>query len=580
MFLGYFPRWEELSKDNKNKVTKRLYKYFEYIGINPDIRFNDGGSVLLAPNGKPSNLTPEQYRLVRTPAFKKWFGDWENSPETSSKVVDSNGEPLIVWHGTYVYDKLWNEFNNVTYFTDNKNTAKMYPIDAYIYYKTFDEYVNDRELDNNDIKKLSQYYDIDKLKKGSVFVREDDSFQIWENYDNKKVHTYECFLNFRNPKIIINADIDDVTDIQDGDSRIDNAKNENFDSIIGIYPYRWFNQDKINYQRIKADYIKEKHLITFNSNQIKLADGSNTTFDGRNPDIRFVKGGSVVGKKTNTLSGKDRLAKEKELIKYFTKYKAFRKKHPAINSYGLVEEYNSIRDKIMDLKYDLRKPKKVSEIESMRERKSAIPSNIIVVAWNDLVSNKKIFDAISEAMAGVHYNKNTAIDDIVDGINRNTSIIELYDTFINTRKVLKNKYGKTITLYRSHGEQMRKSTQNWISTLEGAEQYGGNIEKKEISIENIIALNVGMDANYEEFIVYIPKSTNGYASFEGIVGRRKHKNGGDVKFDFGGSIPDLLSIEQIENKIGRKINSWKDDVMVIGGQKYRKVYLRPEYKLM
>lgn len=32
---------------------------------------------LLAPNGKPSNLTPEQYRQVRTPEFKKWFGDWE-----------------------------------------------------------------------------------------------------------------------------------------------------------------------------------------------------------------------------------------------------------------------------------------------------------------------------------------------------------------------------------------------------------------------------------------------------------------------------------------------------------------------
>ena len=53
---------------------------------------------LLAPNGKPTNLTPEQYRLVRTPAFKKWFGDWENSPETASKVVDDNGEPLIVYH--------------------------------------------------------------------------------------------------------------------------------------------------------------------------------------------------------------------------------------------------------------------------------------------------------------------------------------------------------------------------------------------------------------------------------------------------------------------------------------------------
>lgn len=32
---------------------------------------------LLAPNGKPSNLTPEQYQQVRTPEFKKWFGDWE-----------------------------------------------------------------------------------------------------------------------------------------------------------------------------------------------------------------------------------------------------------------------------------------------------------------------------------------------------------------------------------------------------------------------------------------------------------------------------------------------------------------------
>ena len=57
-------------------------------------------SNLLAPNGKPSNLTNEQWHLVRTPAFISWFGDWENSPETASKVVDENGEPLVVYHGT------------------------------------------------------------------------------------------------------------------------------------------------------------------------------------------------------------------------------------------------------------------------------------------------------------------------------------------------------------------------------------------------------------------------------------------------------------------------------------------------
>ena len=35
-------------------------------------------SQLVAPNGKPSNLNAEQHEIVRTPAFKKWFGDWEN----------------------------------------------------------------------------------------------------------------------------------------------------------------------------------------------------------------------------------------------------------------------------------------------------------------------------------------------------------------------------------------------------------------------------------------------------------------------------------------------------------------------
>lgn len=46
-----------------------------------------------APNGKLSNLTPEQYEQVRTPEFKKWFRDWENNPEKASKIVNENGEP-------------------------------------------------------------------------------------------------------------------------------------------------------------------------------------------------------------------------------------------------------------------------------------------------------------------------------------------------------------------------------------------------------------------------------------------------------------------------------------------------------
>ena len=40
------------------------------------------------------------WAIVRTPNFKAWFGDWENDPASASKVVDENGEPLVVFHGT------------------------------------------------------------------------------------------------------------------------------------------------------------------------------------------------------------------------------------------------------------------------------------------------------------------------------------------------------------------------------------------------------------------------------------------------------------------------------------------------
>ena len=42
------------------------------------------GTWLKAPNGKDTNLSPEQWVTVRTKAFKEWFGDWE----LAAKIVD------------------------------------------------------------------------------------------------------------------------------------------------------------------------------------------------------------------------------------------------------------------------------------------------------------------------------------------------------------------------------------------------------------------------------------------------------------------------------------------------------------
>ena len=61
-----------------------------------------------APNSKPTKLTKIQWLLVRTPAFKAWFGDWENDPQNASKILDENGEPRIVYRGSHIGDSLSN----------------------------------------------------------------------------------------------------------------------------------------------------------------------------------------------------------------------------------------------------------------------------------------------------------------------------------------------------------------------------------------------------------------------------------------------------------------------------------------
>lgn len=38
--------------------------------------------------------------VIKTEAFKDWFGDWENDPDEASKVVDESGRPKVVLHGT------------------------------------------------------------------------------------------------------------------------------------------------------------------------------------------------------------------------------------------------------------------------------------------------------------------------------------------------------------------------------------------------------------------------------------------------------------------------------------------------
>ena len=203
-------------------------------------------NTLIAPNGKPSNLNAEQYALVRTPAFKKWFGDWENDPQNASKVVDENGEPLVVYHGAEIFNKnekgLFYIFRAGSYFTDTYKSAEYY---AY------------------------------KLAYGITDVKKEDT------------EIYSVFLNIKNPKTFdyTKDDAEDYFhDFDQYDERIDTYLSEGYDGIFWEYTFKMYETSIKN---------KEKHFISFNPNQVKLADGSNTKFDASSPDIRYADGGAA-----------------------------------------------------------------------------------------------------------------------------------------------------------------------------------------------------------------------------------------------------------------------------------------------
>jgi hypothetical protein len=192
---------------------------------------------LLAPNGKPSNLTAEQYKLVRTPAFKKWFGDWENEPENSSKVVDENGEPLVVYH--YSNSKNIKEFYPFAQDLLNKNRTKKQVEDIIEKWK--------------DSKSIS----LIDFSEGTFFTPNRGSYSSYGEVE------YACFLK---GDFIFNTG--------------DFLKGEKYLGTPSMKSPIWYYWN---------DVFPE--IIALYPEQIKLADGTNTTFDKENNDIRYNKGG-------------------------------------------------------------------------------------------------------------------------------------------------------------------------------------------------------------------------------------------------------------------------------------------------
>ena len=184
--------------------------------FNPE--FNDvkdlgGGSKLIKPIDPDKNYMPPT-----SPEFKNWFGD--------SKVIDENGKPLVVYHGT---DNQFSEFKTPSYFTNDPSVASDF---------------------------------------ATMFV--DAPYHEKPKGNNVK----PVYLSIKNPKEIKSFDAYEglFTDLNPSDPRVKKLKDQGHDGLT----YKGELEGDPTYH------------VAFDPTQIKSATGNKGTFDSSNPDIRHM----------------------------------------------------------------------------------------------------------------------------------------------------------------------------------------------------------------------------------------------------------------------------------------------------
>jgi hypothetical protein len=184
-----------------------------------------------------SKINMSVENVTQSQQFKRWFGDWQNHPERASKVVNADGTPKVVYHGT-----------------SERNGS----------FTVFDE--------SKAVKRGGLGFKA--LGKGNYFTATHLTGN--ERYGSRVI---EAYLNIRNP-----LDVEAGTTFRDTAAEIigESAHEMSYDELQAEMRERGY--DGV-IQRNKAGDINI--AVAFDSNQIKSATDNIGMFDKTNPDIRY-----------------------------------------------------------------------------------------------------------------------------------------------------------------------------------------------------------------------------------------------------------------------------------------------------
>lgn len=82
----------------------------------------DGLVYSIREKGAGVNLKFEN--VTETQQFKRFFGDWQNNPKKASKVVNDDGTPKVVYHGTNKDFTVFNSSNGTFWFSESYDYAE------------------------------------------------------------------------------------------------------------------------------------------------------------------------------------------------------------------------------------------------------------------------------------------------------------------------------------------------------------------------------------------------------------------------------------------------------------------------
>lgn len=71
-----------------------------------------------------SNVKPKFADVTESRQFKRWFGDWQKKPRSASKVVNADGTPKVVYHGTAGEFNTFRSKNGAYFFSESLDYAE------------------------------------------------------------------------------------------------------------------------------------------------------------------------------------------------------------------------------------------------------------------------------------------------------------------------------------------------------------------------------------------------------------------------------------------------------------------------